>query len=137
MSNNNLTGPPACHALNILANEDTAHPAVASTGIFYSKSFNPIKNCSFGTMIQFSSPGVVNVKVELEQGLAAPGTEGSADTTWGVGDTLSAGIVDTNPHPLVASPVVMPFCRYKLTGLGSNDAATAIAQLAFTYEKNL
>lgn len=137
MSNANLVGPPKCNYLDLLANESGNAITVASTGVAYGKCFTPPKNCSFGMIVKFSSSGAVNVKVELESGIAPPTTEGSSDTNWGVGDTTISAVVDTNTHVVVASPVVAPYCRLKLTGLGSNDASTALAKAYFCFEKNL
>ncbi len=130
-------GPPACKFMDLLDDETSNQLAVASTGVVYGKSFIPPKNCTFGLIGKFSSPGVVNVKIELESGLALPTTEGSADSLWAVGEVVTTGIVATTAFALSASPVVAPYCRLKLTGVGSNDAGTILTNCAFTFEKNL
>jgi len=110
---------------------------VNGTGTVYGKSFALKKNKSYGLIGKFSSPGTVNVKIELEEGNAAPGTEGSADTSWAVGTTISAGITSTAAFALAVSPVVAKFARLKLTGLAGNDAATALAQAQLGISENL
>lgn len=128
-------GPPACKFIDLLDDETLIQLAVASTGVVYGKSFIPPKNCTFGMIGKFSSPGVVNVKIELESGILLPTTEGSADTLWAVGD-LVVTVTATTAFATVAAPVVAPYCRLKLTGLGSNDAGTILTNCAFTFEKN-
>lgn len=138
MANRNVDNlPPSVKYIDLLPDETNAQLAVAGVTTVYGKSFIPPKNCSFGLVYKFASPGVVLVKVELESGIDKPGTENSADTAWAVGEIVNAAVADTVAHAEVASPVVAPYCRLKLTGSGANDAGTYLASCKFTYEKNM
>lgn len=111
-----------------LAGAGAVNIAVANTDVAYSQSFILPKNVSFGLDYQFTSAGAVDVKVELEQGNERPGTEGSADSDWGVTDTISAGITDEVTHIVQVVPTVTRFGRLKLTGQGSNAASTVLSK---------
>jgi len=105
--------------------------AVASTGVAYSKSFPLPRNCSFGWAIKCSSSGAISVKVELEQSMVRPTTEGAADTTnYAVPDNkttaMFTAIADSSLHYTAYAPNALPYGRLKFTGTGSNDASTKI-----------
>ena len=138
MANRMLDGTqPKVIYVDTLLDEPSNQIAVASTGVAYGKAFKPPKNSSFGMFIRFSSvTNPVDVKVEMECGILQPTEEGSVDSDWGVGDTLSEGITDEVMHPLVAAPVTTPYCRLKLTGQGSNAADTILNYAVFTFSKN-
>lgn len=122
---------------DLLANETNNQLEIATTATVYGKAFVPPKNSSFGMFLRFGTvTNPCDVKVELEVGILPPTTEGSADTAWAVGDTLSEGITDEVMHALVASPVAAPYCRLKLTGQGSNAADTILNYARFTFAKN-
>lgn len=66
-----------------------------------------------------------NIKIELEQSHTLPATEGSSDANYVVPENMAAieaGVTDTNLHITNFSPRVMPYCRFKLTGLSGNSA---------------
>lgn len=102
-----------------------------SGSVVYGASFPVPDAALMGWWIQFDSPGVVAVKVELEQGLDRPATEGSADTGYVVPDSITtemfANIDDEDLHATAYSPVVSKYARLKLTGLAGNNAATELA----------
>lgn len=82
-----------------------------------------------------TSDGVVNLKIELEQGNVLPTTEGSADTSnWAVAENaadIESALADENPHFKKLSPVVSKYGRLKITGAATNDASTTLrAKLA-------
>ena len=110
--------------------------AVASTGVVYSQAFELPVRRSMGIEILFSSDAAVDVKVEFEQGNQLPTTEGSSDAAWAVGDEISSGITDENPHFLAVAPVVSLFGRIKLTGQGSNAASTKVTKLKMVESQN-
>jgi hypothetical protein len=69
----------------------------------------------------------VAVKVELEQGLTPPTTEGSADDAWVKNTTvIDANLNVTTPNQYVLSPKSFPYWRLKITGLTGNDASTTL-----------
>jgi hypothetical protein len=128
---------PDNEIIDILSAGGVTELAVASTGTVYSRSFPLPKNRSFGLEILFDSPGVVDVKVELEEGNAPPDTEGSADADeWAVGDVISTGITNETPNFLEVSPVVAGYGRIKMTGQGSNDAGTKCTRLKLACSQN-
>lgn len=132
---NSISSNDVLDLLNTVQGASTL--AVPTTGVVYGKSFALKKNKSYGLLAKFSSPGVVTVKIELEEGNAPPATEGSADTSWAVGTIIEAAVVSTAAIARAVSPVVAKFARLKLTGSGSNDASTALAQAQLGISENL
>lgn len=125
-----LDGQGVSHSLPaVTANGIT----VASTGVIYLPSFVLPRNVTFGWEVKFSSVGTIDAKVELEQGFQRPTTEGASDTTWVSQDNklttnmLFQEISNSAYHMTAYSPNATPMGRLKVTGLGSNDAATLLA----------
>jgi hypothetical protein len=113
--------------------------AVASTDVAYTQSVSLPRNCSFSLELLFESAGSVDVKVEVQHGNSAPGTEGATDPDFVTGDGLSAissGITDENVHFLAFAPYVSQYHRLKLTGQGSNAATTKLTRCRINYSKN-
>lgn len=122
------------HTLDLIALESGSEITVNAGGVAYTKSFITPSFDSAAMELEFDSPGTVDVKVEIESGSVVPTTEGSADAVnYGVGNTLSAGITDEVVHWIAPSPTVSKFLRFKLSGQGSNDAATKLTKLKFHY----
>lgn len=111
--------------IDLLVLAGVASIVVNGTGVVYTKHFALPRNVDFGLLAKIASPGVVNVKVEFEEGNTIP-TDSLVDASalWAVGQTISAGLVVTGPACLAITPVVAKYGRLKLTGLGSNDAGT-------------
>ncbi len=104
---------------------------VNATGTAFGRSFPLRRGMTYGWEVQFTSPGSVNVKIELEQGNQRPGTEGSSDTAWAVPDNKTANVMfpaitDTNVHFTAYSPDATAFGRLKMTGIAGNDAGTKL-----------
>ncbi len=118
--------------------------AVGGTNVAYTKSFPLPRNSSFGWDVQFDSPGVVNVKVELEQSDVRPVTEESADTTnWTIplnkSTPMIAAVTDELVNKTAYAPNASAFGRLKLTGLNSgttNDAGTVLTRARMYTVKN-
>lgn len=127
---------PDNELMDLLEAGDVTSIAVANTDVAYSQSFPNPKNRAFGLEIKFTSAGAVDVKVELEEGNQPPTTEGAADATWWVGDSISTGITDENPHGLEVSPIVAMYSRIKLTGQGSNPASVVCDLLKLVTSQN-
>lgn len=125
-------GPPSTNVLIDLLNdvEGAADLAVAGVTTVYGKSFTLPKNFSFGMIYRMTGTTLVT-KLELEVGNAAPATEGSADTSWAVAQTIDASIIASAALAKAVTPVVAKYGRLKLTGSGSNhaDAKLVLAQL--------
>lgn len=115
---------------------------VASTGVIYLQSFTLPRNVTFGWLAQFTSVGAVDARIDLEQGWARPATEGAADSSWSVPDNkrttnaLFQEITDQLVHITSFSPDATPFARIKITGLGSNNAATLLSSMKAYALKN-
>lgn len=130
-------GNPKVIYQDLLIDETDQQLIINGTATVYGKAFLPPKNSSFGIFLKFGTvTNPCDVKVELEVGILPPTTEGSADSNWAVGDTISEGITDEVMHALVASPVAAPYCRLKLTGQGLNAADTILNYAKFTFAKN-
>jgi hypothetical protein len=128
---------PDNEIIDVLSAGGVTELAVATTGVAYTRAFPLPKNRNFGVEIVFTSPGAVDVKVELEQGNSLPGTQGAADSDdWAVGDSVSAGITNETPNFLEVSPVVSLYGRFKLTGQGSNDAGTKLTRCKLATSQN-
>lgn len=117
---------------------------INGTNIYYLKSFIPPRNVTYSWYVLFSSVGTIAATVELEQGFARPTTEGAPDAAWSVPDNkltsngLFQTIGDNSPHQTAYSPNATPFARIKITGTGSNNAATLItACKAYAIKNNL
>lgn len=108
---------------------DTLDIAVAGTATAYSKIFALPGRGSVKQAIAwlFSSPGSVNVKLELEVGFQQPtaSDQGVASTKFVVsGSALVAAETAKTLVPAAFSPIAAPFARIKATGLSGNDAGT-------------
>ena len=92
------------------------------------------RGSSFSIEYRFTSPGTIDVTIEIESGSVRPTTEAAADTTnYAVGNTIRSNVADAVLYFDAPSPTVSKYCRFKLTGNGSNDAATALAILKLHY----
>lgn len=121
--------------INVLQLAGVSSIAVGGTNVVYSRSFPLNRNVTYSWDVKLASPGVINVKVEFEQGWARPTTEGSADSThFCVPDNktstpMFSAITDANLHNTSYSPNATPYGRFKFTGLNSgttNDAGTTV-----------
>lgn len=117
---------------------------VNGTGTIYLPSFIKPRNVTWGWLAKFASVGTVDAKVELEEGWARPTTEGASDAAWVSADNkltssmLFQEISDTLNHITAYAPNATPYGRIKITGLGSNNAATLIASMkAYVIKNNI
>jgi hypothetical protein len=103
--------------------------AVASTAAVYSKSFYMRYGQAFAIRYQLASSGTPNVKIELEQGILAPTTEGAADLAWvcpSQNSMINSNVNDKLVHIDPVTPCAMPMARIKITGINANPADTTI-----------
>ncbi|NCD18240.1 MAG: hypothetical protein EOL91_13240 [Actinobacteria bacterium] len=102
-----------------------------SGAVVYGASFPMPDEAVMGWWVQFTSPGVVAAKIELEQSLERPTTEGSADGNYAVPDSITTEMFDSIDDELVHgtaySPVVSKYGRLKVTGLTGNNSATLLS----------
>jgi len=131
-----LHGPTARPIVN---SSDSATIAVAGETTVYTKAIDLTKfqNMAVAVKCDSAGDGTVNVKVELEQGIELPDTEGSADTSWAVPETapISLTITDEDQHGDNLSPIPFRYGRLKLTGLTGNAADVSVtAYLSATEE---
>lgn len=91
---------------------------------------------SFGLLVQFSSPGSIEVAVAFEQGNTRPLIEQAADAGFAVPenvDPLFTSITDSKIHLIAFNPVVTKYARLLLTGSGVNDPGTQLTRAELTY----
>lgn len=120
--------------LGVKKNEGAATVAAASTTTAYTKSFLWPRGSSFSVEYQFTSDGTVDVTIEIESGGVEPTTENAADTdNYGVGNSIEANVAVETTIWKSPSPTVSKYCRFKLTGNGSNAASTVLSKLNLHY----
>ena len=105
--------------------------AVASTGVAYTFSYPTEKGASYSFEFQFDSGGVIDVKVDLEQGNTKPATEGSASTDFVVPNDSAEfdnSCSDKLVHIKAYAPAATSHLRLRFTGQGSNAATTVITR---------
>ncbi len=112
-----------------LANGSTSI-AIASTAVVYTKAFK----VGFGEYFALSykavsASGSPDIKIELEQGIDVPTTEGSADSAWVVPENMAnieTKLTTETQHHKSISPVPMLWARLKITGNDANPADTIV-----------
>ncbi len=130
-----FNGPVARPVMNLL---DVPTIAIASTAVVYSKSIELFGSRNFGWQFTATSDGATNLKVEIEQGIVRPTTEGSADTTnYATPENYSTviTITDEDLHLVDYGLATFRFVRLKITGLSGNDATTTLAAFISTVEQ--
>lgn len=107
--------------------------ATANTDVVYGKAFSLKFVEAMAAMFTFTSSGVVNVKIELEQSDVKPATENASDTNFVVPENaspISVGILNELRHLITINPLPFLYGRFKYTGLsdgnGTNAASTVI-----------
>lgn len=116
--------------------QNNAPVGVASLGVGRTVSLPLTQESSFGLLIQFSSPGSIEVTVAFEQGNTRPAIEQAADAGFAVPenvDPLFESITDGLIHLVAFNPVVTKYARLLLTGFGVNDPGTQLTRAELTY----
>ncbi len=112
--------------------------AVASTGVVYTNSFKLGFGLYFGLYIQSTSvSSTADIKIELEESIRPPTTEGAADTGYTVPvgmAAISSSTADETCQIYTVSPKPMPYGRFKLTGVNSNPSDTLVNIYVFIQE---
>jgi hypothetical protein len=102
-----------------------------SGAVVYGASFPLPDSALMGWWVKFTSPGVVAAKIELEQSLVRPATEGAADDDYAVPDSITTEMFDSISdeiiHGTAYSPVVSKYARLKITGLTGNNSETVLS----------
>jgi len=116
--------------------ENSTPVNVASLGTGRTVSLPMTQESAFGLLVQFSSPGLIEVAVDFEQGNTRPTIEQTADPEFVVPEkagVLIEKIEDSDIHFVAFNPVVTRFSRLLLTGSGVNDAGTQLTRAELTY----
>lgn len=101
--------------------------AINGTSTVYTKSFFLPSTGNYLTHgFKAASSGTVNLTITLEQGIAAPETEGAADATWALVSSVNATLSSTTQYRAAISTLGTPYGRYKIVGGGGNDASTTL-----------
>lgn len=110
-----------------------------STGTFYSRSAKLAYGKYFAASWKATvSAGAPELKIEMEQSWAVPGTEGSSDTDWVEPESatdVDASLTDENWHHKAISPVAMPYIRFRITATGSNHSSCTLQIKLHTQEE--
>lgn len=131
--------------LDILGLLSGATIACGGTNVGYSHHFPLPDQSSFSWEMQFDSPGVVNVKVELEQSTRLPSapTVPAADLKYTVplnkSTPMIAAVTDELVNQTSYAPNATPYARFKFTGLNSgttNDNGTVVTRLIMSTVRN-
>ena len=104
--------------------------------VVYSQVVGLPRNATFCANIKASSGGVIELVVELESANELPGTEEAADGNYVIPDGKSeviAALGDALVHRAPYAPAATKFCRFKISGTGSNAATTKINRLQLSY----
>jgi hypothetical protein len=93
------------------------------------------QEASFALLVQFDSPGAVEVQLDFEQANRRPTTELVSDPEYVIVENAEplGLITDTGVHIIAFNPTVTRYGRLKLTGQGANDAATQLVRAELTY----
>jgi len=128
--------------INVPKGDGTPGPIlVAGTAVAYSRTMPLNMGNYFGIWFQATSViGTADVKVEFEQGPVdlTDAQQDAAHSSFIVADgatEIDAQANDEKAHLWNVSPVPMTYCRFKITGLGSNPADTLIQMYFFIQEQ--
>ena len=129
-------------ALDILSSDSsTASIPVATTTTIYTHSFRTDSG-EYGAISYwiYSAAGVADVTIQLEQSWTAPATEGSADGNYTIpvnmADVTTALTTESTWYQQSISVLPLPYGRFKITGIGSNNADTVV-KIKVTQMKSL
>ncbi len=126
--------------IDIMAIEEAASIAVATTGTAWSKSFKMPKNRSFALELKVESPGTVTVAVWFEQGneelTAVEESLTNANFVIPENDSALFSPASAKVYMVDLGPVVSKFARLKFIGSGSNDAGTKITRARLVLSEN-
>jgi hypothetical protein len=121
---------------------DSTNIAVDTTAVIYTKAMKLRYAVAFALRIQAtSSAGTPDIKVEIEEGVTLPTTEGAADTTWATGyvvpdgmANIYASLADELVHLIQLTPVVAEYIRFKITGNAANPSDTIVTAQLITQQ---
>jgi hypothetical protein len=113
--------------VKLASGSTTLNPAGTTT--IYTKSIQTKYGEYFSVWYKASSPGVVNVTIQMEESWIVPTTQGSSDGNWVIPELardIVTNLADENQHLTVLRPIVSPHIRFKITGVSTNDALTTL-----------
>jgi hypothetical protein len=73
---------------------------------------------TFAVVYKVANTGVPNIKIEMEQAIVLPTTEGAADTNYVVPETVAdvvTALADNLVHIKALGPVCVRYIRFKIT----------------------
>ena len=118
---------------NIIAvkENDTTDMICSSTETIYTEAYKLDRGSVFGVAYKCASVnGTPDITIVVEQGYQAPTSKEASDSTFVTPANMSDVCTRrTTENTLVIqslSPVVMPWIRFAITGLGSNNADTVV-----------
>lgn len=104
--------------------------AISGTSVVLTKAFRIPYGINFGVSAKAASSGTINLKVELEQSFRLPNPEGIADAYWAIPDNITSPVFSSITSATIKHTVFSPdpfmYCRFKITGLGSNHTSTTV-----------
>jgi hypothetical protein len=96
----------------------SASLAVGAGATIYTKAIEMANLDTFAVTYKVVNTGVPNIKIEMEQSIIAPTTEGAADANYVVPETVAdvvTALADNNVHIKALGPVCVRYIRFKIT----------------------
>ncbi len=116
--------------------QNNAPVDVGGLGVGYTMSLPLTQESSFGLLLQFASPGAIEVQVDFEQSNVRPAIEQAASLDFVIPQNslpLFESVTDGLIHIVAFNPVVTKYARLLLTGSGVNDPGTQLTRAELTY----
>ncbi|MFA5165611.1 MAG: hypothetical protein WC481_08650 [Candidatus Omnitrophota bacterium] len=104
--------------ISVLTAAESASIAVGAGLTVYTKAIDLSNVDQFALSYKVACTGVPNIKIEMEQSVVKPTTEGAADANFVVPETIAdvdASLTDEDVHIKALSPVCVQFIRFKIT----------------------
>lgn len=92
--------------------------AVGAGATIYTKAIEMSNVDTFAVVYKVANTGVPNIKIEMEQAIVLPTTEGAADTNYVVPETVAdvvTALADNLVHIKALGPVCVRYIRFKIT----------------------
>jgi hypothetical protein len=117
-------GPVAIKIGVTTAGVTTYDITVSSSGVVYTDAISLCDLNDFALTYKATCAGTPNVKIELEQEIAAPTNPNASDTAYVVPETLNpieTSLTNKNTHHRQLTPVTIEFYRFKITDLSGYE----------------
>lgn len=109
--------------------DDSVALAVGAGETIYTKTQDMSNLDTFAVTYIAACTGLPNVKIEIEQAIVLPTTEGAADANYVVPETIAdieSGLVDKNLHIANLPLICVRYGRFKITELSGVTADTVL-----------